>query len=157
MCVCVHTHEHGRIYIHTHAHMYGCTHTHVCIHVCAYIQLIVSQEYKTQHDRVGKATHRELGKKFEFDHTNKSYIHNPESVPENEMHKVLWDFQILTDHLISARRPNLVTVNKKKKTCRIMDFAVLADHRVKLKESEKRDKYQDFARELKNYGKWKWW
>ena len=30
-----------------------------------------------------------------------------------------------------------------------MDFAVLADHRVKLKESEKRDKYLDLAKELK--------
>ena len=30
-----------------------------------------------------------------------------------------------------------------------MDFAVLADHRVKLKESEKRDKYLDPAKELK--------
>ena len=30
-----------------------------------------------------------------------------------------------------------------------MDFAVPADHKVKLKESEKRDKYLDFARELK--------
>ena len=31
-----------------------------------------------------------------------------------------------------------------------MDFAVLADHRIKLKESKKRDKYLDLARELKN-------
>ena len=30
-----------------------------------------------------------------------------------------------------------------------MDFAVPVDHRVKLKESEKKDKYLDFARELK--------
>ena len=30
-----------------------------------------------------------------------------------------------------------------------MDFAVPVDHRVKLKESEKRDKYLDVARELK--------
>ena len=30
-----------------------------------------------------------------------------------------------------------------------MDLAVPADHRVKLKESEKRDKYLDLARELK--------
>ena len=30
-----------------------------------------------------------------------------------------------------------------------MDFAVLADHRVKLKESEKRDKYRDLASEWK--------
>ena len=30
-----------------------------------------------------------------------------------------------------------------------MDFAILADHKVKLKESEKRDKYLDLAREMK--------
>ena len=30
-----------------------------------------------------------------------------------------------------------------------MDFVVLADHRVKLKESEKRNKYQDLAIKLK--------
>ena len=30
-----------------------------------------------------------------------------------------------------------------------MDFAVPADHRIKLKENEKKDKYLDFARELK--------
>ncbi len=41
-------------------------------------------------------------------------MHNSESVPENETHKVLWDFEIRTDHLISARQPDLVTVNKEK-------------------------------------------
>ena len=30
-----------------------------------------------------------------------------------------------------------------------MDFAVLLDHRIKIKENEKRDKYLYFARELK--------
>ena len=38
---------------------------------------------------------------------------------------------------------------KKKRTCKIVDFTVPADHRIKLKESEKKDKYQDLARELK--------
>ena len=31
-----------------------------------------------------------------------------------------------------------------------MDFAVPADHRIKLKDGEKKDKYLDLARELKN-------
>ena len=35
------------------------------------------------------------------------------------------------------------------KICKVVDFAVPADHRIKLKESEKRDKYLDLARELK--------
>ena len=51
-CVCVCTHVRGRIYIRTHAHMYGCTHTHVCIHVCAYIQLIVSHCYRSTDIRI---------------------------------------------------------------------------------------------------------
>ena len=36
-----------------------------------------------------------------------------------------------------------------KKICKVVDFAVPVDHRIKLKESEKRDKYLDLARELK--------
>ena len=38
---------------------------------------------------------------------------------------------------------------QKKKICKIVDFAVLADRRIKLKECEKKDKYLDLARELK--------
>ena len=53
------------------------------------------------------------------------------------------------DLLISARRPDLIIINKKMKICKIVDFAVPADHRIILKESEKKDKYLDLARELK--------
>ena len=40
-------------------------------------------------------------------------------------------------------------INKKKRTGKIVNFVVLADHRVKLKECEKKDEYLDLARELK--------
>ena len=53
------------------------------------------------------------------------------------------------DHLISVRQPDLVIINKKKRTCLIVDLAVPAYYRVKLKENEKKDKYLDLARELK--------
>ena len=81
---------------------------------------------------------------------NKWYMHNPESVLENETHKLLWDFEMQMDLLILARRTDHKIINKKKRTCQIGDFAVPADHRVKLKEKEKRNEYQDLARELKN-------
>ena len=38
---------------------------------------------------------------------------------------------------------------KKKRTYKIVDFAVPADHRIKMKKSEKKDKYLDLAWELK--------
>ena len=68
--------------------------------------------------------------------TNKWYMHKPESILENETLKVLWDFAIQTDHLISARRPDLVIVDKKKEPALVVDFASLADHKVKLKEKQ---------------------
>ena len=32
-------------------------------------------------------------------------MHNPESVQENETRKIVWDFEIQTDRLVSARQP----------------------------------------------------
>ena len=96
--------------------------------------------------------HLELCKKLKFDHVNKWHMHNLEFVLENETHKLLWDFVIQTDRLISTRRPYLLIINKNKENIWIVDFSFPADHRVKLKESEKRkesDKYLDLARELK--------
>ena len=78
-------------------------------------------------------------------------MHNPESALENETYKILGNFEIKTDHLIPARRADLEIVKKKKKkkkkerTCRIVDFAVPADHMI----SEKRDKYLDLAKKKK--------
>ena len=34
---------------------------------------------------------------------------------ENDTHKLLWDTDIQTDHLISARRPDIILIKKKKK------------------------------------------
>ena len=79
-------------------------------------------------------------------------MHNLESVLENEIHKLLWEFVAETDYLISARQSNHVIIKKiplKNRTYRIVDFAVSADHRVKLKEREKKDEYLDLAWELK--------
>ena len=65
------------------------------------------------------------------------------------MHKLLWDFEVQMDRIISARRPDITIINtySRKETGRIVNFAVPADHRVKLKEPEKKDKYMDLARE----------
>ena len=107
---------------------------------------LAQKECKARHDWVGKVI---TCKKLKFDHATKWYMHNPAPVLENDTHKLLWDFDIQTDHLILARRPDLIIINKKKKICKIVDFAVPADHGIKLKECEKRDKYLDLARELK--------
>ena len=64
-------------------------------------------------------------------------MHNPAPVLENNTYKLLWDFDVHTDHWISARKPDLMVINKNKRICKIVDFAVPANHRIKLKESER--------------------
>ena len=76
-------------------------------------------------------------------------MHDPAPVLENNTRKLLWDFDIHTNHLIWAWKPDLIIINKNKRSCKIVDFAVPADHRIKLKEYKKKDKYLNLARELK--------
>ena len=111
---------------------------------------LAQKEYKARHNWVGKVIHWEMCKKFKFDHTKKWYMHNPAPVLENDTYKLLWDFNIQTDHLILARIPDLIIINKKMRICKIVNFAVPADHRINLKECEKKDKNLNLTRELKN-------
>ena len=69
--------------------------------------------------------HREMCKKFKLDHTNNGYMHNPASDIENETHKLLWDFGIRRDYLISARKQALIIIYKKKKKKKKKDLAKL--------------------------------
>ena len=93
--------------------------------------------------------------KFKFNPTNKQYMHKTESLLKIETQKIPWDFYIQADYLIPARRQDLVIVFKKKTS--ILDFAVVMDHRLKIKETEKRHQYLDLVREQKTYGRWRWY
>ena len=55
---------------------------------------LAQKEYKASHDWVSKVAHWEICRKFQFDHTNKWYLHNPAPVLENDTQKLLWDFNI---------------------------------------------------------------
>ena len=59
--------------------------------------------------------HWELYKKLKFDHTNKWFMHNPAAVLENETHKLQGVLTYKRITLISAWRPDLIIINKKKK------------------------------------------
>ena len=88
-------------------------------HIISECSKLAQKEYKIRHDWVGKVIHWEMYKKFKFDHVNKGYMHNPASVLENDTHKLLWDFDIQTDHLILAKRPDLIIINKKRKSAKL--------------------------------------
>ena len=55
-------------------------------------------------------------------------MYTPEYVIENETHKILWNFEAQTDHLIPPRKQDLMIINKKKEN---LPFSV------KIREKEK--------------------
>ena len=75
-----------------------------------------------------------------------------------------WDAQTLLGfwYTNSVRRLDNNQQKKKKRksikerTCWIVDLTVPDDHRVKMKESEKKNKYLDLARELRKHRTWSW-
>ena len=87
-------------------------------------------------------------RKYNLEHANKWYEHQLQGVLENSRHKLLGDFNIECDYEIEHRRPDLIIVDKEKKTACIIDIAVPGDNRVGTKELEKILKYQDLKMEL---------
>ena len=116
-------------------------------HVVSGCSKLAQKEYKRRHDNLGKIVHWKLARKCNFEAGDKWYEYERKSALENEDYKILRDFSIQTDHVIEARRLNLVVVDKKR-ICKIMDFVVPGDSRIEKKEKEKIEKYQDVRREL---------
>ena len=87
--------------------------------------------YKTRLDWLGKVIHRDYARKRNL------------TIRTNG---------ICTIQNLSWRmtRPGLIIINENERTCRVEDFAVPVDLRVKLKKCKNRDKYLDLERELKN-------
>ena len=92
----------------------------------------------TRYDWARKVINCELCKELKFDHTKKWYRHNLESLMGNEIHKHFWGFWDRNGkpHLDQTIRP--CNNQQKKKTFRIVGFAVPANNRIKLKESKRK-------------------
>ena len=76
---------------------------------------LAQKEFKQRHDNIARIAHLELWQKFGLVRTIKWYNPKPASVFENERVKILWDFNIQTDHVIQHRRPDIVVLYKNKR------------------------------------------
>ena len=53
-------------------------------------------------------------------------MHKPESIPENLMYKILWDFEREKDNLIPTRKPDLLIIIFKRKKKENLPFCGLS-------------------------------
>ena len=99
-------------------------------HVLSGGSKLAQKKFKRRHANLVKIVHWKLAKKCNFEAGDKWYEHEPESVLKNKDYKILWDFSIQTYHVQEAGRLDLVVVDKKRRTCKITDFAVPGDTRI---------------------------
>ena len=117
-------------------------------HIICECRNLTQKEYKKRHENVARLVHWEICKKYNLSRTEKRYHHIQDGVITHENIKLLLDFSIHTDYEIEHRRPDIVVELKSEKGCLIIDIAVAGDNRIKQKEHEKREKYQDLKREI---------
>jgi hypothetical protein len=122
-------------------------------HILSECPKMAQTEYRKRHDKVAQLIHWNLCKRYQLEHRRNWYEHQAESVTENEKAKILWDCAIQTDHIIQARRPDIVVQDKEINHIWIIDITIPGDARVTEKEREKVERYQDLAREIRRIWK----
>ena len=86
---------------------------------------------------------------FTVTRDEKYYNHEPQPVYECTKNKLLWDLKIQTDNKIEHNKADIMVLDKIERKWLIIDVACPSDARVKDKEKEKVENYQDLKRELK--------
>ena len=110
---------------------------------------LAQREYKRRHDTVAKLVHWKLCEKHNLERKEKWYEPCPEGIMEDDSVKLIWDINIQCDNVIKARRSDLILVDKMTKSYVIIEVAVPDDCRIRKKEIEKVEKYQNLKRGLK--------
>ena len=83
------------------------------------------KECKRRHDWIGRRTNLEIYGVNGIHGKSKYCEHQTEVVIENDFCKILWDFTVKTDHLITARRPRMVFIDKEHQKYQTIDFIIL--------------------------------
>ena len=117
-------------------------------HVVSECGKLAQTEYKGRHDNVAPYMLWQLCGKCGLERTNNWYEQKPEGVVESENFKILWDFTVQCDRKIEARRPDIVSIDKRETEVVIIHVAIPDDDRVKDKELEKLKKFQLWKDEI---------
>ena len=104
-----------------------------------------------RHHNVARYIHHRTASSFSLleDTSVAWFNHEPLPVIENDVIKVLWDFDIQTDKHVTSNRPDNVIVGKKEKSLKLIGVSIPNDMNIVSKRIEKIEKYANLSIELK--------
>lgn len=119
-------------------------------HITAGCPSLAPTEYLNRHNLTAKILHKHLLQRHNIKTIEEPYYkYVPEAVNENQLYKIYWDRGIITDKTIINNRPDIVVIDKLKKTVTLIDVAHPLDHNIQRTITEKIRKYIDLAEEIK--------
>ena len=78
-------------------------------HIIGECKCLARKEYKSRrHDNIARLANWKLCCEYGLNRNEKWCEHQPDEVEDNERCKILWDMTIQCDHIIEARRPDIV-------------------------------------------------
>jgi hypothetical protein len=129
-------------------------------HITAACEQLAPIEYIKRHDEVAKVMHQKLAETAELTEDKCSYYrYKPANVLENDSFRLYWNRSIITDKTIPSNRPDITFTNKKTKNTFLIDIAVPSTHNLAKTITEKQNKYQELANEIRDSGsrtQYKW-
>jgi hypothetical protein len=108
-------------------------------HIVQGCTILMLYEYINRHNKVAGYIHWTVCKRVGLHFTDRYHGHIPERVINVSGTAIMWDVPAVTDRKILANRTDIVSMIKKK-TCLLIDIALLVDSNVNTKENEKLSK-----------------
>ena len=82
---------------------------------------LAQKKYKRSHDWIERCIHWEICGANGTHVEPKWYEHQLEAVIENDLCKIFWDFTVQTDHFITAKRSDIIAIDKDYHECQITE------------------------------------
>jgi hypothetical protein len=123
-------------------------------HLAAECEQLAPTEYIKRHDGVAKVIHQKLAEVAELIEDKCPYYkYKPANVLEKDSFTLYWNRSIITDKTIPSNRPDITFTNKKTKNTFLMDIAIPNTHNLAKTITEKQNKYQELANEIRDMWK----
>jgi hypothetical protein len=123
-------------------------------HITAACEQLAPTKYIKRHDGVAKVIHQKLAEAAELTEDKCPYYrYKPANMLENDNFKLYWNRSIITDETIPSNRPDITLTNKETKNTFLIDIAIPNTHSLTKTITEKQNKYQELANEVRDIWK----